>query len=160
MSPLSPAAPPNAALNGFAESFRCAFRFGFTVGFPYWRRAVLLSIGLVAFAWPLSLGWLKCPTATLFHLPCPSCGSSRAVWSVMHGQWDPHSNPLGLVVAPLLLTFGLRAIWLLATRGHVFELAEGSFGTRLKRLAIALLVAEVALWLLRFFGLFGGPVPA
>ena len=80
--------------------------------------------------------------------------------SVVHGRWDPHSNPVGLLVAPLLLTFGLRAIWLMATRGNVLELAEGRVGTLLKRLAIALLFAEVALWVLRFFGLFGGPVPA
>lgn len=160
MLPLTSTRPNPASTNGFVESFRYAFRFGFTAGFPHWRRAVFLSVGLVAFASTLSLGWLKCPTATWFHLPCPSCGSSRAVWSVVHGQWDPHSNPVGLLVAPLLLTFGLRAIWLLATRGDVLALAEGRFGTALKRLAIILLVAEVTLWLLRFFGLFGGPVPA
>ncbi|MFO0663420.1 MAG: DUF2752 domain-containing protein [Polyangiaceae bacterium] len=145
--------------DGFGASFVRAFREGFTAGFPYWRRALLLSGFLVAFAFTLSYGWLRCPTATWFHIPCPSCGSSRAVLSVVHGAWDPHMNPFGLVVAPLLLTFGLRAIWLLATRGNVLLLAEGRFGGALKRVAIVLLVLEVALWVLRFFGLFGGPVP-
>ena len=144
---------------GFIESFQIAFRRGFTSGFPFWRRAVLLSVALVVFAATLAFGWLRCPTATWFHFPCPSCGSSRAVLSVARGEWDPHSNPVGLLVTPLLLTFGLRAIWLLATRGNVLELAEGRVGTPLKRLAIVLLIAEVALWSLRFFGLFGGPVP-
>ena len=97
--------------------------------------------------------------ATWFHVPCPSCGSARAVNSVLHGSFDPHMNPVGLLVAPLLLLLGLRAVWLISTDGNVLALAEGRFGTVLRKAAVTLLILEVVLWILRFLGFFGGPVP-
>ena len=32
-------------------------------------------------------GWNGCLIRYLFHIPCPSCGSTRAVQAAFHGEW-------------------------------------------------------------------------
>jgi hypothetical protein len=53
-----------------------------------------------------------CPFRRFTHLPCPSCGSTRAVLSILHGDLLEalFLNPLGFVIVLLLL---LCPLWLL-----------------------------------------------
>src|SRR5581483_1902942 len=36
--------------------------------------AVLGAVGVAA-----ALGWIRCPLAALYHIPCPGCGMTRAM---------------------------------------------------------------------------------
>lgn len=50
-------------------------------------------------------GWLPvCPTKALFGVTCPGCGSTRAIYSLMHGDvlGALHYNALGVVAVVLL----------------------------------------------------------
>ena len=62
---------------------------------------------------------------------------------------------------PYLLTRTLaaRAIWLVWRQGHSRELLEGRLGRLLVVLIVLCSGAELVLWVLRWFGMFGGPVP-
>ncbi len=104
-----------------------------------------------------------CPLANLTGWPCPSCGITRAALALLQG--DP-ARALALhPLAPLvLLLAGLFAggAWLGYVRSAQPVLPwTGSPRTRRVLEATALLTcaALIALWLARFAGAFGGPVP-
>lgn len=72
---------------------------------------LLLSLSLVGYAW---LGWnvaeeSATPTACIFkavtHLPCPSCGTTRALVVMMRGDIGASLliNPFGLLLALALV---------------------------------------------------------
>jgi hypothetical protein len=44
---------------------------------------------------------VACPLKTLAHIPCPTCGMTRAFVRVTHGEWLAawHVSPLGAVLA-------------------------------------------------------------
>jgi Protein of unknown function (DUF2752) len=98
-----------------------------------------------------------CPTARFLHVPCPSCGLTRAARAALHGDFAgaTHLHPLWwAVLPPLALLVALEAVSYVKT---------GSFGrwtghpvtARVTTVLIALLVV---LWGARAFGAFGGPV--
>ena len=62
--------------------------------------AVALQFGLVAVGLP---GW-PCPFKATFGIPCPGCGLSTAVSSLVHGDW--HAAITTHPFAPIFL-FGL-----------------------------------------------------
>ena len=45
-----------------------------------------------------------CPFHSLTGLDCPGCGSTRAIAALLAGHWTEawHSNPLALLLAPLV----------------------------------------------------------
>jgi hypothetical protein len=104
---------------------------------------------------------VPCVFARLFHLPCPGCGSTRAVLALLGG--DLHGvlrfNPFGPVIALLLGTFAVQAIVSAARHGDFRDVGAGRFGPVLRIAAFVIAGAEIALWIARFFGAFGGPVP-
>ena len=59
------------------------------------------------------VGWSGCLTKSLFHIPCPSCGTTRAVRAAFHGEWmdSLYYNPLGILVAALMV---IVPIWIIA----------------------------------------------
>ena len=69
----------------------------------------------VALAWHTqSQGlWGGCLLKMLLHMPCPSCGSTRAIVSLLQGDvvGALRLNPLGLVLATLL---AVLPVWLAA----------------------------------------------
>lgn len=46
--------------------------------------------------------WLGCPMQRVFHRPCPTCGTSRALWLLAHGHVD-ESIALQPLAAPAVL---------------------------------------------------------
>jgi hypothetical protein len=98
-----------------------------------------------------------CPLRVLFHLPCPSCGMTRAVLAAAggHAAEASHLHPLWPLVPPLLGVVGAaEAIEFLRTAewGRVLR------RPLVQRALFVALVLLVAVWALRFFGCFGGPV--
>jgi hypothetical protein len=110
-----------------------------------------------------------CPTAFLFGIPCPGCGLTRATLALLHGHVSDalRFHPLVFVLAPL---FGgaLGSSLYAYLRGPSLTSATrrpGAFPpawwTRSPGIALASLlgVLVVGVWLARFAGYFGGPVP-
>jgi hypothetical protein len=125
------------------------------------RRAALTSVvlgGVLALLW---LSAVPCGFARLTHHPCPGCGSTRACLALAHGDIAGvfRSNPFGPVMALLLAGLAAQAIASMLLRGDLGRVGEGRFGILLKRGVMVVAVGEVLLWIARFFGALGGPVP-
>jgi hypothetical protein len=114
--------------------------------------AVLSGVGVTATA----LGWIRCPLAALYHIPCPGCGMTRAIALLATGHVRD-SFRMNALAAPVLAVSVALAI---ATFSQDRPAAEARLRFRLAITAtIVTYGAAVALWILRWFGLFGGPVP-
>ncbi len=131
---------------------------------PDRRRRVfraMLAVGLWGLAaLPTVTGAQRCSFVKLFHRPCPGCGMTRAIDLMLVGQWHASLQMHPLAV-PMLLAgaaFALSTIWTTYLFGmpliHKSTLGKLALGA----LALAY-VATIALWGLRWFGYFGGPVP-
>lgn len=108
----------------------------------------------VAFDLPL------CPVAIVSHHPCPGCGLTRATLAMLHGDLHAalHFHPLAPLVAPLVLV--MLAVNVLGyVRAGKSAAVEGLRGRLITGFGLLLAVAMVAVWVARFFGAFGGPVP-
>ncbi|MFO0678838.1 MAG: DUF2752 domain-containing protein [Polyangiaceae bacterium] len=101
---------------------------------------------------------VTCPVRLAFHVPCPSCGLTRATWLAITGHpvlaW--HMHPLVFVLVP-----ALAAMLALESRAYV---RTGRWGQVTKerwatRGMGALVVLLLGVWIARFFGAFGGPAP-
>lgn len=94
-----------------------------------------------------------CPTKTLFGFDCPGCGSTRAVYALIHGNVSraaDHNIVLVLMV-PFLLFWYARWAYLSWT-GKVVQVAPGSRAARLRQWGtIALLAIVVVFGVLRNF---------
>jgi hypothetical protein len=102
-----------------------------------------------------------CPTASLLGVPCPGCGLTRATLALLRGDWRGalHLHPLVPLLAPLY--FGLIGA---AALGYVAGPERSRrrlrfTGRWVNPIAWALLALVFGVWLARFFGAFGGPVP-
>lgn len=67
-------------------------------------------------------------------------------------------NPVAPVATVLMGALGIQAIASLAAHGDLRALGAGRVGYVLKRLLLAAAVAEILVWVARFFGALGGPV--
>ncbi len=98
-----------------------------------------------------------CPARLLFHIPCPSCGLTRAASCVLRLDFvgATHFHPLWWLVFPYIAGIGA-----LEGAGYVRTGAVGSaLDQPLVRQAGALLAgALVLLWIARACGAMGGPV--
>ncbi len=118
-----------------------------------WVKAAVLLGALAAFVFaPIPL----CPTRFYFHVPCPGCGSTRAVLALLHG--DVHAalalNPVGLVAAALAVP---SLAWIL--RGVVREGRVVDLPRWLRVVWTGVIGALFVVWIARFFGALGGPAP-
>src|SRR5262249_51130087 len=104
---------------------------------------------------------IPCAFASVFHRPCPGCGSTRAVVALLHG--DLHGvlayNPFGPVMAVLIGVLGLQAVASILVHGDFRGAGEGRVGFVVKRGIFVVVALELVLWIARFFGALGGPVP-
>lgn len=57
--------------------------------------------------------WLGCPSRLILHIPCPACGSTRAVLAIFNGEWREalYLNPLGFLLAAMMVVV---PVWILA----------------------------------------------
>lgn len=117
---------------------------------------VLVSLAAAALLWG---GAWPCPTAKLFHIPCPGCGSTRAVRALLTGDFSGVLiNPFGVLAAVAIGLLLVRGIGLEYTDGNMSRL-DRDWGALVSKALVVLAILEIALWALRWFGLFGGPVP-
>ncbi len=127
---------------------------------PYVKRALGAAGALAAFAAVLATGLVRCPTALLFGIPCPGCGTTRAARALLSLDVAGalRIQPLAPLVLVAFALLAARGVWLVARDGHARALGEGRFGRALVRLLVVAAALEVVVWALRWFGMFGGPV--
>ncbi|MDB4995314.1 MAG: hypothetical protein JWM74_2746 [Myxococcaceae bacterium] len=103
----------------------------------------------------------RCPIALVTGVPCPACGSTRSMRALVHLDFDEvvRFNPIAPIAVLVLALIAARVLFLLVRTGDARDLGEGRVGRTLVRALTITAFVEIALWLLRFTGLFGGPVP-
>ncbi len=105
-----------------------------------------------------------CPTAGTFGIPCPGCGLTRATLDLLHGNLSAalHMHPLVLLVSPLYIGGVLSGVYdfirgpVPGKQRSVFARWFGRIIGPVAAVAFALLII---VWVARFYGYFGGPVP-
>jgi Protein of unknown function (DUF2752) len=134
----------------------------------YWGRSLTVVAALGVYG---SLIWgsvIRCPLATLFHVPCPTCGSTRAVFGLLGLVGWGHRNaardhePYNWFAPPLALcaVWFFVGVWYHVLRvGKVNGAERRSWVAPVPRLIIALYAGSCVLWIARFLGYFGGPIP-
>jgi hypothetical protein len=130
---------------------------------PVKRALILLAIAsviglIIAYRVPV------CPTATFLGIPCPGCGLTRATLALFRGDFSTalRFHPLVFLLSPLFAYLALNAAWGYV-RGPVAIQTprERTFWTsRFTTIAASAVIAlMLVVWIARFFGAFGGPVP-
>jgi hypothetical protein len=128
-------------------------------GHPLGRAARLGLIGLL-FGLAVALEVPLCPFALLTHHPCPGCGLTRATLALVRGDLGGalRLHPLSPLVSPLVVViFAYNAV--VYVREGRWAAAEGLHGRAVTSLALLLFVALLAVWIARYLGALGGPVP-
>jgi hypothetical protein len=124
------------------------------------RAAIVAGVGVLAVL-PTALGLQRCAVATLFHVPCPGCGMTRALRLLASGRLDASLQMHPLAVPALIAGAMLTAstVSATATLGSPIRLHRTLFGRLAIVTALVVYGAALGLWGLRWFGYFGGPVP-
>jgi hypothetical protein len=125
------------------------------------ERAAAVAGVWIASALPAALGAQRCVIATLWHVPCPGCGITRALRLLADGQVGASLRMHPLAVPVLLggTLLMVSTVWATVTLGSPIRLHRSRFGRIAIAVAAAVYGATLALWALRWFGCFGGPVP-
>ncbi|WP_224369326.1 DUF2752 domain-containing protein [Hyalangium versicolor] len=117
------------------------------------RRATGMIIGVSALAHLGLMRWAlptwQCPLMQALGIPCPGCGLSRAMASLLHGDWAAALAQHAfapLVLASLALIFGMALLPESIRQRGVAGVARFERRTGLVAL---LLLALVAYWLVR-----------
>jgi hypothetical protein len=125
------------------------------------RRVLLVALGAAAFAGIVFFQIPICPTATFLGIPCPGCGLTRATLELAHGHLGAAValHPLAPVISPLFAWLTAKAA-VDYVRGPQARSDDDTRRARwTTRIGAALLIALLSVWVVRFFGVFGGPVP-
>ncbi len=95
--------------------------------------------------------WGGCWFRYLFHIPCPSCGNTRAVHAAFQGHWlaSLYYNPLGLLLAALVVVVPIWIVIDLLRGSSSFLHAYQTIEQKLQRWTYALpcIVAILLNWL-------------
>jgi hypothetical protein len=115
----------------------------------------LVGLGL------LWAGAVPCLTAKWFHVPCPGCGSTRSTKALLSLDFAGviRFNPLGPIMAALCCLILISGVVAVARDGNLSAVGQGRMGRLLVRTLLFFAGLELVVWVLRFFGLFGGPCP-
>jgi len=129
---------------------------------PGWHRWALA----VALASPLVFAVLNefpiCPTAGLLGLPCPGCGLTRATLLLLQGEFAQALafHPLVIPLAPVYFgALGWFALEFVRGPHRPTQTPRWIAQRWFSCFGVVVLCATLAVWALRFFGYFGGPVP-
>lgn len=124
-------------------------------------RAALYAGGVGGVVALLASGVIRCPFAALTHHPCPGCGSTRAVlaFASFHFREAFRLNPTAPIVAAAIGVLVAEGLVRVLRDGHARDLAVRGVGHWAVRALVVAVLLELPIWALRFFGLFGGPVP-
>lgn len=124
-------------------------------------RAAVFGAALAGATFLLASAHVPCGFARLFHTPCPGCGSTRAMLAL--GVGDLHSfvrySPLAPFMTALLVMLCLQAFASILATGTFKTVGEGRVGALVARGAMVLGILEFVVWVARFGGFLGGPVP-
>jgi hypothetical protein len=118
------------------------------------------SAAIAAYAFVISTGIFRCPVASLAHVPCPTCGATRSSLALLDG--DLHGalvNPFAPVMLALLGGFAARLVFVAVRDGHTRRFGEGRLVEIMLRVLMVTLGLAIVVWIARFFGALGGPVP-
>jgi hypothetical protein len=126
----------------------------------------LLRAAAVAGTWalaalPVATGWQKCAIATVLHRPCPGCGMTRALHLLASGQVEAslRMHPMALPVLVVGLLFIGSTVWTTVVLGSPINFHRSRLGRWTLAAMVVVYSATLVLWILRWFGFFGGPVP-
>jgi hypothetical protein len=124
------------------------------------RRVGRLGLGAAALALFVFVPGVPplCPMRWILHVPCPGCGMTRAAALALTGHFAEATrmHPLWFFVLPLLaLAASNEAIVYVRADGRQSVVADP------KAFAVAggIVALMTAVWIARFFGMFGGPAP-
>jgi hypothetical protein len=124
-------------------------------------RASAFLAGLAAVAFLLGSAHVPCGFAHMFHMPCPGCGSTRAMLALASG--DLHAfvrfNPLAPFMTALVVLLAVQGVMSVLATGTLRDVGHGRIGTVVSRGMMIVATLEVLLWIARFAGFLGGPVP-
>ncbi|WP_437330889.1 DUF2752 domain-containing protein [Sorangium sp. So ce381] len=123
-------------------------------------RAARLGTAAAVLGLLVACGAPLCPFAIVTRHPCPGCGLTRATLALAHGHLADalRLHPLSPVMAPLVIAALAYNAAIYVKDGRIAA-AEGMQGAWVTRLGIALAILMLTVWIARFFGAFGGPVP-
>jgi hypothetical protein len=123
-------------------------------------RAALTALVWAVSALPVLLGFQQCAIATLFHVPCPGCGMTRALRLLAdgHAEASLRMHPLAVPVLAAGSLLILSTVWTALTIGTPFYIHQSRFGRAAIAFAILVYSLTTALWVARWLGHFGGPV--
>ena len=124
-------------------------------------RAGGVVLGLAAVAFLLGSAHVPCGFARIFHMPCPGCGSTRAMLGLASGDLDAlvRYNPFAPVMTALVLLLAVQAVMSVLATGTLRDVGHGRIGTVVSRGMMIVATLEVLVWIARFGGFLGGPVP-
>lgn len=125
----------------------------YSVWNTWWARAVLFAVAGSAILFsPVPL----CPIRLQLHHPCPGCGVSRAVVLALQGHWHESlaMHPLALISVGLVVPS-----FVVLVRARQVDGLAPAFPRGLRLAWTSYVLLLIALWLARFLGYFGGPVP-
>lgn len=123
-------------------------------------RTARLTATVAAIGVLLALRVPLCPVAAITRHPCPGCGLTRAGMALLRGDLAESAriHPLAPLIVPLmagiLLYGGARYV-----REGRWPFTEGKAAGRMAVAGIVLWALLMVVWLARFHGAFGGPVP-
>ncbi|MCA9598150.1 MAG: DUF2752 domain-containing protein [Myxococcales bacterium] len=125
-----------------------------------WKRVGLVALSTLPVIAAVASDFPLCPTAGLFGIPCPGCGLTRATSAVLHGHVleGLHYHPLVLVVAPVYIAT-MVSLAVGFVRGGGGKGLSHRANVILTIVALTLFAGLFFVWIARFLGYFGGPVP-
>jgi hypothetical protein len=98
-----------------------------------------------------------CPMRLVFGIPCPSCGLTRATRLAIGGDFSAATamHPLWFVVLPYVAAVGALQLRHQLQFGQLMPRSPRWVGI----VGGTVLALLIGVWIARFFGAFGGPVP-
>lgn len=132
--------------------------FGMKPGWP--KRALIVGAILTPLVLATVIDVPLCPTAATFGIPCPGCGLTRATLAALQGHLGQawHLHPLVFLITPVY-AFVIGSLSWSYVRGSMDRPPSKRVSSIASIGAFVFLTLVIGVWVSRFFGAFGGPVP-